>query len=86
MKLTRKQALAGAAAGAIGASGIYELVDKFAGDTPARADTKVVFPEQHLLDGIRVVSSEGIAVLVTWATGSVPGCQDQDECAPAGLR
>jgi hypothetical protein len=64
MKFTRKQALAGAAAGAIGASGIYELVDKLAGATPARADAVTVFPEQHLLDGIRVVNSEGIPVLV----------------------
>ncbi len=64
MKLTRKQALAGAAAGAIGASGIYELVDKLAGATPPRADATTFPPEQHLLDGIRVVNSDGIAVLV----------------------
>src|SRR5581483_5664636 len=64
MKLTRKQALVGAAAGALGASGIYELVDKLAGTSPQRADAAVAFPEQHLLDGVRVTQSNGIPVLV----------------------
>jgi hypothetical protein len=64
MKLTRKQALAGAAAGALGASGIYELVDKLAGATPARSADTITLPEQHLLDGIRVVQSNKIDVLV----------------------
>ena len=64
MKLTRKQALAGAAAGALGASGIYELVDKLAGGTPKRSASTVTLPEQHLLDGIRVVQSNKIDVLV----------------------
>ncbi len=64
MKLTRKQALAGAAAGAIGATGIYELVDRLAGSTPPRTPTPVAFPEQHLLDGVRVVQSNGVEVLV----------------------
>ena len=63
-KLTRKQALAGAAAGAIGASGIYELVDKLAGATPIRAATGPRPPEQHLLNGIRVVRDNGVEVLV----------------------
>ena len=64
MKLTRKQALAGAAAGALGASGIYELVDKLAGSTPKRSTSIATLPEQHLLDGIRVVQSNKIDVLV----------------------
>jgi hypothetical protein len=64
VKLTRKQALAGAAAGALGASGIYELVDKLAGTAPARSASPVALPEQHLLDGIRVVQSNKIDVLV----------------------
>lgn len=63
MRLTRRQALAGAAAGAIGAGGIYELVDQLSGGGPARPQGTLL-PEQHLLDGIRVVDSEGIAVLV----------------------
>jgi hypothetical protein len=62
-KFTRKEALAGAAAGVLGAGGVYELVDKLAGAAPARAaGTRHL--EQHLLDGVRVVRSNGIEVLV----------------------
>jgi hypothetical protein len=65
MKLTRRQALAGAAAGALGATGLYELVDQLAGGAPARADaTGTALPEQHLLEGVRVVRSDGVEVLV----------------------
>src|SRR5215217_8117635 len=64
MKLTRRQALAGAAAGAFGAAGVYELVDRLAGDSPARARTARLFEEQHLLDGVRTVDHEGVEVLV----------------------
>ena len=35
MKLTRRQAVVGAAAGAVGAGGIYELVDQLAGGSPS---------------------------------------------------
>ncbi len=65
MKLTRRQALAGAAAGAVGAAGIYELVDRLTGgETPTRTATPATLPEQHLLDGVRVVRSDGVEVLV----------------------
>jgi hypothetical protein len=64
MKLTRRQAIVGAAAGAVGATGIYELIDQFTGSSPMRASAAKVLPEQHLLDGIRIVDSEGIEVLV----------------------
>src|SRR5262249_25504695 len=64
MKLTRRQAVVGAVAGAVGAGGIYELVDQLTGGTPRRADAASAFREQHLLDGIRVVQSNGIEVLV----------------------
>jgi hypothetical protein len=64
MKLTRREALAGAVAGVVGAGGIYELVDRLAGTAPKRADAAVAFPEQHLLDGVRVVRSDGVEVLV----------------------
>jgi hypothetical protein len=64
MKFTRRQAIVGAAAGAVGAAGIYELVDQFTGSSPDRASATTAFPEQHLLDGVRVVDSEGIEVLV----------------------
>ena len=64
MKLTRRQALVGAAAGAVGASGIYELVDRLTGGSPQRAAVAATFEEQHLLDGVRITHSDGIEVLV----------------------
>jgi hypothetical protein len=64
MRFTRRQALAGAAAGAVGAAGIYELVDQLTGGSPQRAVAGTARPEQHLLDGIRVVRSDHIEVLV----------------------
>jgi len=64
MRLTRRQVLAGAAAGAVGAGAIYELVDQLAGGTPRRAAVGSHPAEQHLLDGVRVVDSQGIEVLV----------------------
>jgi hypothetical protein len=62
VKLTRRSFLAGAA-GVVGATGIYELVDRFAGSTPKRPAGRLL-PEQHLLEGIRIVHDGGIAVLV----------------------
>jgi hypothetical protein len=64
MKLTRRQALVGAAAGAVGATGVYELIDKLTGGSPQRAAAAETVPEQHLLDCVRVVDSEGVPVLV----------------------
>jgi hypothetical protein len=64
MKLTRRQFVVGAAAGAAGAAGIYELVDQLTGSSPARTTSPVRFREQHLLDGIRVVKENDVEVLV----------------------
>jgi hypothetical protein len=64
MKLTRTQLLAGAAAGAVGATGVYELVDRLGGQTPQRPENTVALPEQHLLDGVRIVESNNVEVLV----------------------
>jgi hypothetical protein len=64
MKLTRKQFMVGTAAGAVGAAGIYELVDQLTGSAPKRAAVASSLPEQHLLDGVRVVQSNSIEVLV----------------------
>ena len=64
MRFTRRQAVVGAVASAVGASGIYELVDQLVGSTTKRADAAVAFREQHLLDGIRVVHSNNVEVLV----------------------
>jgi hypothetical protein len=64
VKLTRKQVLAGAAAGALGAAGAYELVDRLAGSAPTRSAAGPLPPEQHLLDGLRTVTDNGVAVVV----------------------
>jgi hypothetical protein len=63
MRLTRREFLVGGAATAIGAAGVYELVDHLAGSGPARPAGRVL-PEQHLLDGIRIVQQDGVEVLV----------------------
>jgi hypothetical protein len=64
MGLTRKQVLVGAAAGAVGATGIYELVDRLASSPPKRPVVTAAMPEQHLLDGVRIVDSNNVEVLV----------------------
>jgi hypothetical protein len=63
VRLTRREALAGAAAAALGSVGIYELVDRLSGAAPARpAGTRP--PEQHLLDSLAVIEENGVAVVV----------------------
>jgi hypothetical protein len=63
--LTRKQLLAGAAAGALAAGGIYELVDELGGATPKRATPLLDRPdEQHLLDSVSVVLDNKVEVVV----------------------
>jgi hypothetical protein len=64
VRLTRRQALAGAAASALGAAGIYELVDRLSGDAPARRTGTPHPPEQHLLDSLAVIEDEGVEVVV----------------------
>jgi hypothetical protein len=66
MRLTRRQALAGAAAGALGGAGIYELVDRLAGgggDEPLRRSFGRMGEEQHSL-GLAVVVENGVEVVV----------------------
>ena len=62
MKFTRRQALAGAAAGALSAAGIYELVDRLAGNSPRRVAAGALPPEQHVLDGLRMITDNGVEV------------------------
>src|SRR5919109_3308730 len=62
MGLTRKELLGGAAAGALGAAGIYELVDQLA-ESPERADALGLPPEQHLLTGMKTFEHEGVEVI-----------------------
>jgi hypothetical protein len=65
VSLTRKQLLAGAAAGALAAGGIYELVDQLGGETPKRAAPLLDRPdEQHLLDSVSVVLDNNVEVVV----------------------
>ncbi len=62
-RFTRRDALVGAAGAVVGAGGIYELVDQLAGSSPTRP-VGTHRPEQHLLDGVRVVNSNDVEVLV----------------------
>jgi hypothetical protein len=56
--------LAGAAAGALAAGGIYELVDQLGGETPKRAVPLDRPDEQHLLDSLSVVLDNNVEVVV----------------------
>jgi hypothetical protein len=62
-RLTRGQLLGAAAAGALGAAGVYELVDRLA-EPPVRRFGAGRAPEQHLLDGMRIVEDNGVEVVV----------------------
>jgi hypothetical protein len=64
VRLTRRQALAGAAASALGAAGIYELVDQLSGEGPKRAAGTPHPAEQHLLDSVAVVEDNGVEVVL----------------------
>jgi hypothetical protein len=63
VRLTRKQLVGGAAASVLAAGGIYKLVDELT-EAPTRTASGSVRPEQHLLDGVRVVRDNGVEVLV----------------------
>ena len=63
MRLTRREVLAGAGAGALAAAGIYELVDRLT-DAPARRPAGTLPPEQHVLDGLEVIEDDGVEVVV----------------------
>ena len=67
MRLSRRSLLVGAGGGALAGVGIYELVDRFAG-SPSRGDGSSGpvgdHGEQHLLDGVREIVSDGVEVLV----------------------
>jgi hypothetical protein len=63
MRLTRRQLLAGGAAAGLAAGGIYELVDRLGG-SPTRPAAEGLTPEQHLLQGVRIVKDNGVEVVV----------------------
>jgi hypothetical protein len=85
MRLTRKQLLGGAAAGALGAAGIYELVDQIA-QSPPRAAAAALPAEQHLLPGIRVLDHEGVEVIEPPLHHQVVTARLTVGDSPAGLR
>jgi len=64
VKFTRGQVLAGAAAGALGVAGAYELVDRLAGSSPDRGAAGPLPPEQHVLDGVQTVTDNDVEVMV----------------------
>jgi hypothetical protein len=65
VRLTRKELLAGAAASAVAAGGIYELVDQLSGDSPQRSAAAFPRPdEQHLLDSVTVRVDNDVEVVV----------------------
>jgi len=64
VRLTRRQLLAGAAAGAVGAGGVYELVDQLSGEAPKRVAAAPRPDEQHLLDGISVIVDNDVEVVI----------------------
>ena len=63
MALTRKQLLAGAGATTLAAAGLYELAERV-GRAPARTAAVPRGPEQHLLQGLRVVVDNDVDVIV----------------------
>ena len=63
MRLSRRQLLAGGAAAGLAAGGIYELVDQLGG-SPSRTAARGLTPEQHLLQGVRVIADNGVEVVV----------------------
>jgi hypothetical protein len=64
VRLTRKQLVVGGAGAALGAAGIYELVDQMT-SAPARPAPPASLPaEQHILEGVRLVRDNDVEVLV----------------------
>ncbi len=63
MALTRKQLLAGAGATTLAVAGLYELAER-TGRAPARSAPGPRGPEQHLLQGLRVVVDNDVEVIV----------------------
>jgi hypothetical protein len=62
VRLTRRQLLGGAAAGALGAAGIYELVDQLT-ESSEGGPGGALPAEQHLLAGMKTIEHEGVEVI-----------------------
>src|SRR3954470_10875480 len=63
MRLSRRQLLAGGATAGLAAGGIYELVDRLGG-SPTRPAAAGLTPEQHLLQGVRIIEQNRVEVVV----------------------
>jgi hypothetical protein len=85
VKLTRKQLLGGAAAAALGAAGLYELVDQLA-DSPERAAALELPPEQHLLAGMKTFEHENVEVIEPPLHHQVVTAKLRVEPSPPALR
>jgi hypothetical protein len=83
VRLTRKQFVAGGAA-ALGAAGIYELVDRFA-TAPERESTVVLPSEQHVLGRPQVIVDNGVEVVVPPLHHEVVTAMLRVEPTPAAL-
>jgi hypothetical protein len=64
MTLTRRDLVAGAAATALAAGGVYELIDRLTGSPARKRPLAARRREQHVLDGVRVVEDNGVEVIV----------------------
>jgi hypothetical protein len=85
MALTRRQLLGGAAGAALAAAGVYELVDRLTPAPERRAAGPHPF-EQHVLDGVRVVTDNGVEVLVPPLHHQVVTAKLAVDERPAALR
>jgi hypothetical protein len=61
---TRRDLLAGAAASAVAAGGVYELVDRLTRSPKRAAPLVSRRREQHVLDGARIIEDNGVEVVV----------------------
>jgi hypothetical protein len=65
VRFTRRElVVGGTAAAAIAAAGVYELVDQLTEPAPMRRFGGGRAPEQHLLDGMRIIDDNGVEIVV----------------------
>jgi hypothetical protein len=64
MRVTRRELVGGAAAAALAGAGIYELVDRLTQPPGRPRSASALPPEQHLLEGVRIVRDNGVEVVV----------------------
>jgi hypothetical protein len=86
MRLTRRKLLAGAAAGAAAAGGLYELVDQLEAAPARPTGAPRPLPEQHILEGQKLVEDNGVEIVVPPLHHEVVTAQLHVDAAPASLR